>query len=176
MLDVQPSLARLSLSAKADRPEGSTRRHETALAESWEEELSSGEDDEPETERGGTAGAAELPKAPPPTPISPRTSYPPHQGEWTSSPDDRSPRLSPRVEPGRPRPSQTRPEKTDAVARRMIAGALGVRPPTKTDEQREYEKVMMEKERKKRSRERESREAAIMETERAKAAIWEDSP
>ena len=175
VLDVQASLARLSLSATADKREGSTRRQEKALAESWEEELSSGEDGETETERAGTAAGAagELPKAPPPTPISPRTPYLPHEGE-SSLPDDRSPRLSHQVGTARPTPPNARPEKTDAVARRMIAGALGVRPPKKTEEQREYEKAMMEKERKKRSRERESREAAVMETERAKAAIWED--
>jgi len=69
--------------------------------------------------------------------------------------------------------SQRRPEKTDAVARRLIAGALGVRAPRKTEEEREYEKATKEKERKRRDEERErqrqEKEAAAKERE----SMWD---
>ena len=56
----------------------------------------------------------------------------------------------------------------------MIAGALGVRAPKKTDEQREYERVLKDKEVKKRNAEREAMRRVKEDSERAKAAVWED--
>lgn len=70
--------------------------------------------------------------------------------------------------------SGKRPEKTDAVAKRMIAGALGVRAPKKTEEQRAYERVVKEKEIRKRKEEKEEAARREEERERAKAAVWED--
>ena len=67
-----------------------------------------------------------------------------------------------------------RPEKTDAVAKRMIAGALGVRAPKKTEEQKAYDRVVKEKEIKRRNAEKEAAARAKEEAERAKAAVWED--
>ncbi|KAI2635220.1 hypothetical protein GGS21DRAFT_100168 [Xylaria nigripes] len=67
-----------------------------------------------------------------------------------------------------------RPEKTDAVARRMIASALGVRAPRPTDEQRAYDRAVRDKERKKREEEREAVRRREEEAEKAKAAIWND--
>jgi hypothetical protein len=53
-----------------------------------------------------------------------------------------------------------RPEKTTAVAGRLIAGALGIQAPKRTDEEKEYDRVMREKKRKRRTeqKEREARE------------------
>lgn len=67
-----------------------------------------------------------------------------------------------------------RPEKTTAVAGRLIAGALGVRAPKRTEEEREFDKAMREKERKRRDEER-NREKVEKEkaAERARA-VWED--
>jgi hypothetical protein len=70
--------------------------------------------------------------------------------------------------------TDTRPAKTDAVARRMIAGALGIRTPIKTDEQRIYDKAVKEKELKRRNAERETLIKAQEEAERQRAAIWSD--
>ncbi|KAJ5047112.1 uncharacterized protein L3040_002955 [Drepanopeziza brunnea f. sp. 'multigermtubi'] len=70
--------------------------------------------------------------------------------------------------------SRQRPAKTDAVARRMIAGALGVRAPRKTGEQAAYEKAAREKEAKRREREREEEKEKEGEKERARRAVWED--
>ena len=67
-----------------------------------------------------------------------------------------------------------RPEKTDAVAKRMIAGALGVRAPKKTEEQRAYDRAVKEKEIKRRNREREDEVRAKEEAETARVKVWED--
>jgi hypothetical protein len=67
-----------------------------------------------------------------------------------------------------------RPEKTDAVAKRMIAGALGVRAPKKTEEQRAYERAGREKEVKRREKEKADEARRVEEEKRAKAAVWDD--
>lgn len=67
-----------------------------------------------------------------------------------------------------------RPEKTDAVARRMIASALGVKAPKQTDEQKAYDRALREQERKRRDAERMAERRRKEEAERAKAAIWDD--
>jgi hypothetical protein len=56
----------------------------------------------------------------------------------------------------------------------MIAGALGVKAPKKTEEQRAYEKAVKEKERKRREGEREARVRAEKEAERARESVWGD--
>ena len=70
--------------------------------------------------------------------------------------------------------SGARPEKTDAVAKRMIAGALGIKAPKKTEEQRAYERAIKEKEIKRRNAKKESEKRAKEDAERAKVAIWDD--
>lgn len=67
-----------------------------------------------------------------------------------------------------------RPEKTDKVARRMIASALGIKAPKMTEEQRAYDRALREKERKRKEEERERKKKAEEEALKAKAAIWED--
>lgn len=66
-----------------------------------------------------------------------------------------------------------RPEKTDAVARRMIASALGVKAPKLTDEQKAYERAMRDKERKNRELGKEEERKRQAEAEKAKVAMWE---
>lgn len=56
----------------------------------------------------------------------------------------------------------------------MIAGALGVRAPKKTEEQRDYERAVKEKEIRKRREEKEALARKEEEREKAKAAVWED--
>jgi hypothetical protein len=67
-----------------------------------------------------------------------------------------------------------RPEKTDAVARRMIAASLGMKMPKRTEEQKEYDKAMREKERKRRDEEREVQRRKDEAAAKAKQAIWDD--
>lgn len=56
----------------------------------------------------------------------------------------------------------------------MIAGALGVRAPKKTEEQRAYDRAVKEKEMKRRNEEKEVAARAKEDAEKAKAAIWSD--
>jgi hypothetical protein len=56
----------------------------------------------------------------------------------------------------------------------LIAGALGVRAPKRTEEEREYDRVMREKERKRRNEEREREKREADEREARKKAVWDD--
>lgn len=69
---------------------------------------------------------------------------------------------------------EKRQEKTDAVARRMIAGALGIRAPKKTEEERAYERAVREEVIKKQKREKEEKVREEEEREKAKRSVWED--
>jgi hypothetical protein len=59
------------------------------------------------------------------------------------------------------------------VAGRMIAGALGIRAPKRTEEQRAYDRAMKEKEIKRRNRAKEEEAKTKEEDDRAKAAVWD---
>ncbi|CAN9211223.1 unnamed protein product [Alternaria alternata] len=52
--------------------------------------------------------------------------------------------------------------------------ALGVRAPKRTDEEREYDRAMREKERKRRNEEREREKKEAEEREARKKAVWDD--
>lgn len=67
-----------------------------------------------------------------------------------------------------------RPEKTDAVARRLIAGSLGLRVPKQTEEQKAYNLAVREKERKRLAEAREAERKRQEEAQRIKAAMWDD--
>ncbi|XXG99185.1 hypothetical protein Hte_005520 [Hypoxylon texense] len=114
--------------------------------------------------------------APPPTPSSPSYSNASPQPPWQplAAAGVASPPGSPVGGGGLGEGGVRRPEKTDAVARRMIASALGVRAPRATEEQRAYDRAVREKERKRREEEREAERKRKEEAERAKAAIWDD--
>jgi hypothetical protein len=56
----------------------------------------------------------------------------------------------------------------------MIAGALGVKAPKKTEEQKAYDRAIKENEIKRRNQEREAAARAKEEAERAKAAVWDE--
>ncbi|KAK2626976.1 hypothetical protein QTJ16_004151 [Diplocarpon rosae] len=168
------SLSKLSInpsSSKLARP----LKKPQLVSESWEDEDASDTETEAENEKPLSPQLSH-PSAPPPTPISPSTSFP-------SSDESNSTTF---VHPyGFAQPSRgererererggVRPEKTDAVAKRMIAGALGVKAPKKTEEGRAYERAIRENELKRRKEEKEKEGRAREEAERAKAAIWED--
>ncbi|KAJ5511687.1 hypothetical protein N7453_003790 [Penicillium expansum] len=102
--------------------------------------------------------SAEGPLDPPPTPISPQTSNP-----WTAR------AASPASAKG---PPTRRPEKQTAVAERLIAGALGIRAPKRTEQQRAYDRSVKEQEIRRRNREREEKAKAKEEEEKMKASIW----
>lgn len=71
-------------------------------------------------------------------------------------------------------PPVKRPEKTTAVAGRLIAAGLGVRPPRRTDEERAYDKATREKARRQRDEEREREKVEKEQAEARKRSVWED--
>ncbi|KAI9839905.1 MAG: hypothetical protein M1819_000097 [Sarea resinae] len=162
----------MSLSRPSTTPTASKTKT-AAVAESWEDDISSGEDDDKYQQE--TQNGDETVLAPPPTPASPGI-LSPLQG------DDMLDRVyvHPAANAGSrgggssPNTPTLRPEKQTAVAGRLIAGALGIRAPKKTEEQRAYEKAVKEKEIKKRNLQREAEAKAKEEAEKVKAAIWED--
>lgn len=131
------------------------------MAESWEDEESGDDTDVPNS----ALQPSSFPSAPPPTPISPSISS---DRDAFVSPYGYGSSLTPPPRAG------ARPEKTDSVAKRMIAGALGVKAPKMTEEQRAYDRAVKEKEIKRRNLEREAAAKAEEEAQRAKAAAWED--
>lgn len=141
-----------------------TKAAKQPVADSWEDEAELSSDDEPKPpSQDGSHSAstlsltlsAEGPLDPPPTPISPQTSQP-----W-----------GPAASPGGP---ARRPEKQTAVAGRLIAGALGMRAPKRTEEQRAYDRAVKEQEIRRRNREREEQGKAKEEEERLKTSVWTD--
>ncbi|KAI2636895.1 hypothetical protein GGS26DRAFT_546287 [Hypomontagnella submonticulosa] len=154
------------------------------VVDSWEDE---DVDSDPEPDQSASPTSPPLEKdsnldgsgfaAPPPTPSSPSYSasgVPPWQSISSSITGGSPSSLSPVGEAGGDNGGARRPEKTDAVARRMIASALGVRAPRATEEQRAYDRAVREKERKRREEEREAEKRRKEEAEKAKAAIWND--
>ncbi len=59
------------------------------------------------------------------------------------------------------------------MAGRLIAGALGVRTPAKSEETKEYERAVKEKEQRRRRDEKEAKNREEEEKEAAKKSVWE---
>lgn len=169
--EVTSSLSNLTINTKETKkaPIKSTKKAKKVVADSWDDDsVSSASDEEPlqaplstttTTTSTSSSSKAPIPSAPPPTPSSPGTS---------SSPQDWSRGSSAAATPER------RPEKTDAVARRMIAAGLGLKAPKRTEEQREYEKSIREQEKRRREVERAAEVKRKEDVEKAKAAMWDD--
>lgn len=160
--DVESTLDRLSLS-DVQKPPAPNKND--AVADSWEEDMSSGED----TEKDAPPRGEDFPRAPPPTPISPTSQF-----AWSGTDSTGLCSPGPTSDGGSPSRPSSRPEKQTAVAGRLIAGALGVRVPKKTEEQKAYDRAMKEKEVKRRNKEREAQARAKHDAERAKAAVWDE--
>ncbi|CAG9936973.1 unnamed protein product [Clonostachys rosea f. rosea IK726] len=165
--DVAKSLSSLSLNTSTKAPKKVAKKRKEVVADSWEDEdvSDSGSEDTGDATSTPTAsGTKEQPtgtNAPPPTPISP-TYGNQYQDDW-SSPSSSQADSGPR-----------RPEKTDAVARRMIAASLGLKAPKQTDEQRAYQKSIREQERRRREQQKEEEQKQKEKAEKAKAAVWDD--
>jgi hypothetical protein len=179
-LEITSTLTHLKLSTKTPQKPAHKPKSKP-VADSWDEELS-GSDTETET---GTGTGTTLPKAsardslepistvtsnelspnpPPPTPASPPPFEFPDSVPYGASRSRMDSRGA----------LDKRPEKTTAVAGRLIAGALGVRAPKRTDEEREFDKAMREKERKRRTEEKERERKEKEEVEARKKAVWDD--
>ncbi|KAH3938633.1 hypothetical protein HBH53_248300 [Parastagonospora nodorum] len=141
------------------------------VADSWDDEdASSGSDTETESADTkptlspiSTVASNEIsPHPPPPTPASPT----PFELPYGNVPGARGSARAGSID--------KRPEKTTAVAGRLIAGALGVRAPKRTEEEREFDKAVREKERRRRAEEKEREAREKEEVERRKKAVWDD--
>ncbi|KYK59254.1 hypothetical protein DCS_00384 [Drechmeria coniospora] len=187
--DVVSELASLSLARGRDPKRAGERLAKMEVADSWEDEddeddedNEDNEDDEKDDrdcrgdEKRATAGSGtETPTAGsesilPSAPSRP-TAASAYDGsdvpDWNSS-------LAPAAGGRRDDKADRRPEKTDAVARRMIAAGLGLKAPKQTEEQRAYQRSVREQEKKRREQEREQERKRREEAERAKAAVWDD--
>ncbi|KAJ5365769.1 hypothetical protein N7517_008655 [Penicillium concentricum] len=161
----RPNVKKLSAAGVTPTPTSNPKIPRKPVADSWEDEADlsapEGEDqphDEDTTPVLSPTVSAEGPLDPPPTPISPQTSAP-----WMAR------AASPASAQGAP---ARRPEKQTAVAERMIAGALGIRAPKRTEQQRAYDRSVKEQEIRRRNREREEKAKAKEEEEKMKASIW----
>ncbi len=180
--DLASSTAKLTINAEmakstlvAPKAKASKKKKKHEVADSWEDEEVSSDDDallSPVAASSQPAGTS----APPPTPSTPSyhstAMHPSFGGNPGSSALSAS--WSARESGSSGAAPSRRPEKTDAVARRLIAGALGIRAPRQTDEQKAYDKSLREAERKRRDEEREAQKREQGEIEKAKKAIWED--
>ncbi len=152
------------------------------VADSWDDE-SSGSDTETETTAPGLSvttardsldpisvvpSLEATPFPPPPTPASPTPFDFPDNTPYAGM-DNKA-----RGDSDTSKNLDRRPEKTTAVAGRLIAGALGVRAPKRTEEEKEYDRAMREKERKKRAEEKEREKREAEEKEARKKAVWDD--
>lgn len=152
--ELSSAMSSLSVSKKPTKKK-------TEVADSWEDEDSGSESDHEAEDAGTKTPTATVPTAPPPTPMSP--SYGPGS-DW----DNRA------TNNASPPARDQRPEKTDAVARRLIAAGLGLKAPKPTEEQKAYQKSVREQEKKKREQEKEAERQKLEAKDKAKAAIWDN--
>lgn len=168
-------------------------------AESWEDEVGEEEeedgsanhnnDDNNQEDEGrksiSTPIRPNFPGPPPPTPSSPTEAqkrdlqyqnFGPLSYYDTGTPPSSSSlsRGNSNSGGGGDTPPERRPDKTTAVASRLIAAGLGQRAPKRTPEQREYDQAMKVQEKKKRDKAKAEEEQKRRDTEAAKKAIWDD--
>ncbi|KAL9046274.1 MAG: hypothetical protein Q9214_000853 [Letrouitia sp. 1 TL-2023] len=173
------SIKSLSLSSSSNTPfyaqsnEVSSKPTATSTIDSWEdEEVNSDSED-----LGTSHEDSSLPNAPPPTPVSPvaqRRGSRSRPLTASSSPTYKPIVLDQDAIATSSQPRISRQEKSTAVAGRMIAGALGVKVPPKSEEALAYEKAIRDKEAR---RIRNEKEAKVRDQEQltlAKRQIWED--
>ncbi|KXS99694.1 hypothetical protein AC578_9922 [Pseudocercospora eumusae] len=145
-------------------------------AESWEDEADLSSD--AETEKAttpGRPGTADYPPPPPPTPSSPVNARHRPTVEKSFGPLQFDGALDSVAESSLGyQGEEKRPEKTTAVASRLIAAGIGQKAPKRTKEQREYDQAMKVQEKQKRDQARAEEDRKRREAEQAKKAIWDD--
>lgn len=171
----RPTARQSGSSSSTPRPKKTAQK---PVADSWEDEANLSTDDETTAPHDGASSlpvlsptlSAESPLDPPPTPISPQDSQP-----WGAEEGAALTSAGPvgAAAQGGPGPAR-RPEKQTAVAGRLIAGALGLRAPKRTEEQRAYDRAVKEQEIKRQNREREEQAKVKEEEERVKTSVWTD--
>lgn len=188
--DIASNVAKLSIKTGAPK---AAKKKKAPVADSWEDEDVSSSESEHEQDpatlpasKDGSCSAGT--SAPPPTPMSPTYGSqrpfsptglgaqsfdrkPTTAGPYYNGPADN---FGPTGVSGGDRDTRARPEKTDAVARRMIAGALGLKAPKLTEEQKAYDRAVREKEKRRKEEERELQKKREEEAAKAKQAVWDD--
>lgn len=149
--------------AEKKRAMPGTKSRET-VTDSWEDEAASSSSDT-ETDDILPSKKSPVPNAPPPTPASPNSAFP----SWDSGDQIQ---FSTRMH-DRDTDDRRRPEKSTAVAGRLIAAGLGMKAPKKTEEQKAYDRAARENEIKRKNKEKEAEEKEREENEKARATIWE---
>lgn len=140
------------------------------LPESWEEAAnSSSSSSSPSPSPPQTPVSASAPRAPRPTHTTPYE-FPSQDipGLSGGQPHTDGVRSS-----GGGTPLGRRPAKQVAVAGRIIAGALGVKAPPRSEEARAYDRAARAKEKKRLERERELKRLQAEEAEKAKKEVWD---
>lgn len=166
LAEMESRLERLSIDHDSQKKSKVTPKEKSrdAVADSWDDEA---ESSNPDTEADDTtpSGKSPLPNAPPPTPASPSSGFP----SWDSHDQIQS---STRTG-NRDSEDRRRPEKSTAVAGRLIAAGLGLRAPKPTEEQKAYDRAIRENEIKRRNREKEAKDKERLENEKAQTVMWE---
>ncbi|KAK0735901.1 hypothetical protein B0T21DRAFT_289943, partial [Apiosordaria backusii] len=180
--ELTSSVTKLSLktssldTTKPSRAPAPKKKAAAPVADSWEDEDEDNESEPEETPLGNTQAGT---NAPPPTPMSPIAKKQPFSPSALNAPGTfgftsfDSPGGDSSPHSAGPAPDR-RPEKTDAVARRMIAAGLGLKAPRATEEQKAYDRAVKEQEKKRREEEKERARKKEEEAQKAKQAIWED--
>lgn len=186
--DLPSSLNNLSLNTRPTKSATTTSKPQSKeqIADSWDQEDdsdSSSNNDQlsalPVPNRSKAYVLSDYPSAPPPTPAAPQPKHFSKPAAMDEFAQFEAPHAalasatSTRSQP-RQRDPNTRPETTMSSASRLIAGALGVKAPKRTEEQRQYDKAVKETERKRRDREKEDRKREEEERVRARAAVWDE--
>ncbi|KAF2129305.1 hypothetical protein P153DRAFT_396592 [Dothidotthia symphoricarpi CBS 119687] len=169
--EIASTLTHLKLSTTAPQKPAHKPKSKP-VADSWDDNSGSDTERESSPPRAGSATAlsptaSDGPDPPPPTPASPPAFDFPDNSPYAAGSRDR--------DAGAARGGlDKRPEKTTAVAGRMIAGALGVRAPKRSEEEKEFDRAVREKERRRRGEEKEREKREAEATELRKKAVWDD--
>ncbi|KAK4959414.1 hypothetical protein LTR10_004218 [Elasticomyces elasticus] len=168
--DIASSLNKLNITPASKRT--------ATPADSWDAEDS--DDDDGTSTPIHQVTSSDYPGPPPPTPSSPSFSsrstaagtpyqtFPPYGFQG----DDEDGSVVTRSSRGVG--EDKRPEKSTAVASRLIAAGIGQKAPRRTKEEREYDAAMRVQEKKKREQAKVEEERRREEKERARKAIWDD--
>lgn len=182
---LQSSLSKLQVSQNANSASSSRKPEPT---DSWEDEADENSSDtETETQSAPIpirrpVNSLDSPAPPPPTPSSPSWGAPhtsqgsPHRTFPPYGLDGKADSNLPSgtSAPGSKTADDKRPEKSTAVASRLIAAGIGQKAPKRTKEQREYDQAMKVQEKKKRDQAREDEERKKREKEKALKDVWGD--
>ncbi|KAM4057043.1 hypothetical protein HRG_003894 [Hirsutella rhossiliensis] len=162
--DAASSLPDLKLEGSKGAPKPPKAKKNKEVLDSWEDQDELSSEDEVKT----PLPRAEASSPAPPAPKSPQFSSP---HGWNP---DAEPAVSASPGGGDGGPQTRRPEKTDAVARRMIAAGLGLKAPKQTEEQRAYQKSVREQEKRRKEQEKAEEQRRRDDADKARAAIWDD--